>query len=116
VKLNQIIEQLNLKIRSGTGSLDREVTGGYVSDLLSDVIANGKEGNLWITLQTHENIVAVAIMNKLAGVLIINDREPENETRERAEEEDVPILVTGQSSFEIAGRLFELLRESSGDD
>jgi hypothetical protein len=34
-------------------SMDRTVEGGYVSDLLSDVIAGAKEGDLWLTLQVH---------------------------------------------------------------
>ena len=112
MKLIEVIEKLNLEVRYGHDSLEREVTGGYVSDLMSDVIANSKAGNLWITLHIHENVVAVAVMNKLAGVVIINGREPEDETREKAIEEHVPIMVTKQSTYEVTGRLYELLEGS----
>lgn len=60
MKLTELVQNLNLGVRSARGDLDREITGGYASDLLSDVLANGRQGNLWITLQIHQNIVAVA--------------------------------------------------------
>lgn len=108
MKLSEIVERLNLSVRSANEKLDEEVTGGYVSDLLSDVIANGKEGDVWITLQIHQNIVAVATMNKLAGIVLVNGREPEEQTREAAEQEAMPIMVTDLPAFEIAGKLYEL--------
>ncbi len=45
-----------------------------MSDLLSDVYAGAKEGDLWITLQLHQNIVAVAFLNNLAGIVIVGGR------------------------------------------
>ncbi|MHC4315896.1 MAG: hypothetical protein ACYSW3_25925 [Planctomycetota bacterium] len=67
MKLTELIEKLNLDVRSAKANLEREVTGGYASDLLSDVLANGKEGNIWVTLQVHHNIVAVASMKSYSG-------------------------------------------------
>ena len=93
MKLTELIQKLNLSVRSAKGNLEREVTGGYVSDLLSDVIAHSKEQNLWITLQVHQNIVAVASMKDLAGVVLVNGREPEQETIEKAEEENVAMAT-----------------------
>jgi len=109
VKLTELIENLNLDVRSARGSLDREVTGGYASDLLSDVLANGEPGNLWITLQIHQNIqniVAVASMKDLAGIILVNGREPEQDTVEKAEAENIAIMVTELPTFELAGRLY----------
>jgi hypothetical protein len=88
--------------------LEREVTGGYASDLLSDVLANSKEGNLWITLQIHQNIVGVASMKDLAGIILVNSREPESETLEKAEAEKIPIMVTEMPTFELIGMLYSL--------
>jgi len=51
MELHEIVEKLSLEVKTASSNLTREVTGGYVSDLLSDVIANSKEGNVWITLQ-----------------------------------------------------------------
>jgi hypothetical protein len=108
VKLTELIQKLNLDVRSAKANLEREVTGGYASDLLSDVLANGKEGNIWITLQVHHNIVAVASMKDLAGVILVNGREPEQETIEKAEAENLVIMVTEMPTFELVGRLYSL--------
>jgi len=108
VKLTELIQKLNLDVRSAKDSLQREVTGGYASDLLSDVLAHSKEGNLWITLQIHQNIVAVASMKDLAGIVLVNGREPEQETIEKAEAENIVIMVTEMPTFELVGRLYGL--------
>ena len=108
MKASEIVEKLGLEVRSGADKLYMEVTGGYVSDLLSDVIANSRAGNLWVTLQIHENVVAVASLNDLAAVLMINGREPSEETRKKAEEEGIPIMISKQPAFEVVGRLYAL--------
>ena len=108
VKLTELIQKLNLSVRSAKSDLDRVVTGGYASDLLSDVLANSEQGNLWITLQVHQNIVAVASMKDLAGVVLVNGREPEQDTVEKAEAENVAIMVTELPTFELVGRLYGL--------
>jgi hypothetical protein len=108
VKLTELIQKLNLDVRSAKANLDREVTGGYASDLLSDVLANGKDGDIWVTLQIHHNIVAVASMKNLAGVILVNGREPEQETIEKAEIENLVIMVTEMPAFELVGKLYSL--------
>ena len=108
MKLTELIQKLNLGVRSAKARLEREVTGGYASDLLSDVIANSKEGNIWVTLQVHHNIVAVASMKDLAGIILVNGREPEQETIEKAEAGNIAIMVTEMPTFELVGRLYNL--------
>jgi serine kinase of HPr protein (carbohydrate metabolism regulator) len=109
MKIKEIIEKLQLKALAGQENLDVDVTGGYTSDLLSDVIANSKEGNLWITLQIHQNIIAVARLKDLAGIIIVNNREPDEDTRKKANEENVPVFCCQETAFEISGKLHELL-------
>ena len=109
MKLKEIIEKLQLKVLTGQDKLFVEVTGGYTSDLLSDVIANSKQGNLWITLQIHQNIIAVAKLKDLAGIIIVNNREPDEETLQKAKEENVPLLSSEEMAFEISGKLYELI-------
>ncbi len=110
MKVKEIIEKLQLNALTGQKNLDVEVTGGYTSDLLSDVIANSKEGNLWITLQIHQNTIAVAKLKDLAGIIIVNNREPDEDTLKKAEEENVPILCSTDRAFEVSGKLYELIR------
>ena len=106
--LNEVADALNLEVRSAKEQLNREVKGGYVSDLLSDVIAGTREGDLWITLQLHQNIVAVAFLNNLAGIVIVGGREPDPDTLEKAEEQELPVLVTSLSAYEVAGKMFKM--------
>jgi predicted transcriptional regulator len=109
MKLNEIIKKLNLKVLTAKDKLETEVSGGYTSDLLSDVMANSREGNLWVTLQTHLNIIAVAKLKDLAGIIIVNSRQPDQETMRKAEEEKVPLLATESTAFKVSGELFKLI-------
>ena len=109
MKLKEIIEKLQLKVLASQENLDVEVTGGYTSDLLSDVIANSKEGNLWVTLQIHQNIIAVAKLKDLSGIIIVNNREPDEDTLQKAKEENVPLLVSEEMAYEVSGKLYELI-------
>ena len=86
----------------------REVTGGYASDLLSDVMANSREGDLWVTMQKHVNIVAVAQLNSLAGIVLVNGRQPDEATAARAEAEQIPIISTALQAFDVIGILYGL--------
>ena len=106
--LQQIVDKLGLKPISGFHRLSAEVTGGYVSDLLSDVMANAKAGHLWVTLQTHQNIVAVASLKEMAGIVLIGGKEPEKQTVAKAEAENIPILLSQDPAFELVGRLYQM--------
>lgn len=109
MKLSEIQKNLNLNVMTAQEKLETEVQSAYTSDLLSDVMAHAKEKYLWITLQTHPNVIAVAKLKDLAGVVLVNNREPEEETRRKAEEENIPILTTSESAFHISGKLYKLL-------
>lgn len=106
--LREVLQALKLDVRAGESELDRQVQGGYVSDLLSDVIAGAKEGDLWMTLQLHQNIVAVAFLNNLAGIVIVGGREPDPDTLKKAEDQGVPIMVSSLPAYELAGRLYAM--------
>jgi predicted transcriptional regulator len=105
--VKEVAEKLGLKILAAGN--DQEVLGGYVSDLLSDVIANAEEGCLWITVQRHLNVVAVAQLKKLAGIILSRGIEPEAAVLARAEQEGVFVLTTAEDSFTIAGKLYALI-------
>jgi len=109
----EIAQKLNLEVKSGKDSLNREVTGGYTGDLLSDVMANSKEGYIWVTRQVHQNIVAVASLKEHAGIILINSCQPTNETLEKADAERIPILVSDLPAFELSGKIYNLLTAKS---
>ena len=70
VNVETVSEELELEVISCAGALGRPVVGGYASDLLSCVMARAKQNFIWVTLQSHVNVVAVASLLGLAGVII----------------------------------------------
>ncbi len=109
MKVKELVEKLNLKVLSGEKGLDREIDGCYISDLLSDVMGNAMEGNIWITLQTHKNVMAVASLKEMSCIILVKNLVPNDETIEQSNDEDLPILQTSLPTYEIAGLVYNLL-------
>ena len=105
--LESIAQKLSLKPRTETGA-GAEVSSGYASDLLSDVLAKAKNGALWVTNHKHTNIIGVAVMLNLSGVVIAGGLEPDPGTLEKAIEENVPLYTTDMTLYETVGRMYEL--------
>jgi serine kinase of HPr protein (carbohydrate metabolism regulator) len=108
MKLKQIIKDLNLSVLLGKDLLDREVTGGYAGDMLSDVLSHAGKGNIWVTMQIHPNVMAVATTRDLSAIILVNGRKPEADTLKKAEQKKIPILVSPWSTYQVVGRLYEL--------
>ena len=108
MELQEIIKSLSLKVENPSVDLNREVKGAYVSDMLSDVIGNSKEGFLWITIQVHLNIIAVASLKNLSGIILVNGRVPAEDTLKKAVEENIPIMTTQLPAFDLVGMLYSL--------
>lgn len=108
MKLSDIVKGLNLSVKAGRTLPDREVTGGYAGDMLSDVLAHSRKGDIWVTLQVHLNIIPVASMKELAGIIIVNDRSPDEETLRKAEEENIPVMGTRMNTFQVVTGLYKL--------
>lgn len=108
--LGDLVTELSLEVKSCRQGLEKEINGAYVSDLLSDVLANSKKDNIWITLQTHLNIVAVAAVKGLAGIIITGSRQPQEDTLEKAEIEKITIMTTPLPAFEVGGRIYQSLK------
>ena len=109
MNLQQIIDQLNLKVLTEPRDFaGMAPTGGYSSDLLSCVMAGAKRGQLWITLQAHLNIVAVAALNEVAAIIITENAQPDAASIEKANQQGVIMLATSQATFEINGKLWEM--------
>ncbi len=104
--LSDLAARLELTVFTSGLSLDRPVLGGYAGDLLSDVMGNSREGDIWVTMQKHVNTIAVAQLNNLAAIVLVNDRQPEPDTVVRADEIGIPIITTPLQAFEAVGILF----------
>jgi len=109
MKVKDVLEQLPfLKNVLGDVGAENEISGAYVSDLLSDVMANSDNGQLWLTLQTHQNVAAIASLKDLAGVIFVNNNAPDNDTLERMKSEGIAALVSDWEAYPIAGKLYAL--------
>jgi hypothetical protein len=106
--LRDVLEAIDLTVCCAGTSMDGEITGGYSGDLLSDVIANSKAGQVWITMQAHVNIVAVAVLKEHSAIILVNGRHPDETTLRVAIDEKITILSTELSAYEMAGTLYNM--------
>ncbi|TFG62309.1 MAG: serine kinase [Spirochaetales bacterium] len=108
MKLSEIVEKLQLEVMCGRESLDQEIERGFAGDLMSDVIANARPKDIWVTMQVHMNVVAITGMKETGAVVFTQGRIPLPETLRKAENEDAVLLGTGLTAFELVGRLYRL--------
>jgi len=109
MNLQQIIDRLNLTILTDSHDFSGIIpTGGYSSDLLSCVMAGARKNHIWITLQAHLNIVAVAALNEVAAIIITENAQPDAASIAKANQQGVILLSTSQHTYEINGKLWEL--------
>ena len=111
MNVSELINKLDLNIIAGKDGVNNDITGGYTSDLLSDVMGNIKDGNIWVTLQTHKNVMAIASLRDASAVVLVKGLQPDADMLEKANEEDIPILGTNLETFEISGLIYNLLQE-----
>jgi len=109
MKVTDLVEKFDLTVFSGHEGLGRELNGGYTSDLLSDVMGHAREGMIWVTIQTHRNVMAIASLKELAAVIITNGEKPGEDTILQSNEEGIPVLGTSMTSFTMSGKLFTLI-------
>lgn len=113
MRLQELAQSLALKeLTPALGVTDAEsdldVTRGYASDLLSDVLAHAPVGGVLVTLQVHLNVIAVASHAGLRAVIFSCARIPDDEIVERAAEEGLSLYATPADTFDVAGRLYQL--------
>lgn len=109
MKVSDLVMKFNMKVFAGEKGLENEISGGYVSDLLSDVMGNACENQVWITLQTHQNVMAIAALKDLAAVILVKGLEPEPEMAEHSEKEGIPVLGTNLDTFQMGGELYKAM-------
>lgn len=107
--LEQIIKAMDLQILTNKNDFSKTVpVHGYVSDMLSCVMTGAQHQSIWVTLQAHNNIVAVACLLDLAAIIITEGAQPDEETLRKANEENVTLLSSPHASFYVVGKLWEL--------
>ncbi|MEW5913710.1 MAG: [Fe-Fe] hydrogenase large subunit C-terminal domain-containing protein [Thermodesulfobacteriota bacterium] len=106
--VRELVKELKLKVAAGKTGLGREVRGGYTSDLLSDVMAHAEAGAVWVTIQAHQNVVAVAVLKDLAAVILAGGRKFEDDALSKANQEGLPLLTSEDNAFTLTGKLYGL--------
>lgn len=102
--VQQIIEKFNFSPLS-VPCPDREVTGGYVGDLLSWVMGRAAQDNAWITIMSNVNIVAVASLADVSMIILAEGVQTDSGVLETAEQKGVNVISSELSAFEIAARI-----------
>lgn len=108
MKIDEVIDLLDLTIAAGTTEMSEPITGGYASDLLSNVMGQAEPGMIWVTMQGHQNIAAVASLIGLAAVVVAGDAPIEEDTLVKAQKNDVLLLKTKLSAYDVIGKLYAL--------
>ncbi len=108
ISVSSACEKFGLTLVGGGENSSNTITNVYIGDLLSWVMGKAKEGCAWITIQSHINIVAVALLVNAACIIICEDSVPDADTIAKSEAEGIPLLQTSLTSYEIAELFAEL--------
>ncbi|MBD3306735.1 serine kinase [candidate division KSB3 bacterium] len=106
--IRTLVNALSLTVLCSEDQLDQEISGGYASDMLSCVMAGAHKGNVWVTLLTHLNVVAVAVLVEIPAVIITEHSPVEPTVLKKAETEGLVLLQTPEPTYAVVGKLYEL--------
>ncbi|ABR30774.1 iron-sulfur binding hydrogenase [Thermosipho melanesiensis] len=87
---------------------DCEIVHAYTGDLLSMVMKNAKSGSIWITVQNHLNIIAVAAMSGIKAIVLCEDMNFSNDVIEKAKEEGICLLKAKDDAYTVSGKIYTL--------
>ena len=108
MKIGEMANKMNLEAVYSDWE-DSEITGGYTSDLLSDVMANAKQSEVFITIQAHKNTIAVATLAGIPAIILANSRLVPDDMIAAAKEEGIILFRSAESQFVLSGKLYALL-------
>ncbi|ADL68634.1 DRTGG domain-containing protein [Thermoanaerobacterium thermosaccharolyticum] len=95
---------------AGSGGIEKEISNVYVCDLLSFVMSHVKSGSAWITIQTHVNVVAVALMTEISCIIICEGEKLDENAKVKADEENIPVISFSGTSYDAAIKLSEMIK------
>jgi predicted transcriptional regulator len=111
MNVKEFSEKLDMRVLAGESGLGNAVTGIYTCDLMSWVMSHAAKGDAWITVHTHLNVIAVALLTEVACVIVPEDITVEEATINKANDEGIVILSTSMNSYEICWKGHELLKK-----
>lgn len=108
MKVKELGTHLELELAAGEGGMGKDVSGCYIGDLMSLAMSKLAENNVWLTIQTNVNIVAISVLCESACVILCDGQRPDENAISRADSENIPLFVTEKSAYEIASSLSRL--------
>ncbi len=108
ITVRELLNIPGISIVAGKDGIDTSIKSGFCCDLLSEVMGSASVNSAWITIQGHQNIIAVALLGEFATVIITGGHEPDEDTIKKADEEKIPLLLYKRSSFELSGLLYSM--------
>ncbi len=86
-----------------------EITAGFTSDLLSDVMGNADEDSVLITIQAHKNTIACCSLAGITSVIVCSGRKAPDDMIEAAKDEGIAIFRTKDNQFETSFKVHGIL-------
>ena len=105
MKVKELLTLIAAENLTPAADLEKDILCGYSCDLLSWVMKNGQEGMAWVTVQTHMNVIAVAVLAEMACVILPESIDMEQDVLDKAQAEGLCVMKTNLSSYEICGRM-----------
>lgn len=112
MKVKDLLKEENFTIIAGEEGIQRDLQGVYIGDLLSWVMAHLQENEAWITIQSHVNVIAVGVLNDAACILLAEGAYLDDDAKEKADQESLPVIKTSMSAYELAVKMDELIKEN----
>lgn len=105
--IGEICRALDLKVVC-PGDEAREIEGVIVGDLLSHILGEARENWIWVTIQIHLNVSAVAVLKDLPLVILASNRTPQEDLAKKCAEENIALAVSPLRAYELCCRLHDL--------
>jgi len=99
--------ETKLKLKPVNQVYDKDIDGGFVSDMVSDVMAGAQAGNVWVTVQTHKNVVAAANLVDIAAIIVVRGKKIPEDTIQMADRARMTMFSTDLDTFQVAIKLYE---------
>ena len=106
MNLSQLSEVLSLDVIAGDPA-DKVWHGVYAGDLLSRAMSHVKTDNLWITIMSNANVIAVASLTEACAVILAEGVELLPEALDAAVDNGITVLSSNRTVNELCIAIHE---------
>jgi len=106
MKVSELKEKINLELINKL--YDKDINGVFISDMVSDIVAGAKPGNLLITIQTHKNLIATANLVDVSAIVFVRGKTPLEDVVNLADRAEITLFKTDLDAWKLAIKLHEI--------